>query len=109
MSNSSINTISFQTVYDLLHILSLKAQAALSNVTYIRFFPLIFHINKTVNGRGDDAMPTGLMMVNNDLEGMWVGGKWAWLNLCLYPGIGLEGLRKPRNMLVRRAEFRVKI
>ena len=73
MSNSPINTISFQTVYDLLHFLSLKVQAALSNVTYIRFFPPIFHINKTVSGREDDAMLTGLMMVDNELEGMGGG------------------------------------
>jgi hypothetical protein len=92
-----------------LYFLSLKAQAALSNVTYIRFFPSIFHINKTVSGREDDAMLTGLMMMDNYLEGIWGGGKWAWPNLSLCPGIGLEGLRKPRNMLVRRAEFRVKI
>jgi hypothetical protein len=57
-----MNTISFQTVYDLLYILGLKAQAALSNVTYIRFFPSIFLINKTVSGREDDAMLTGLMI-----------------------------------------------
>jgi hypothetical protein len=74
VSNSPINTISFQTVYDLLYFLSLKAQVALSNLTYIRFFPSIFHINKTVSGREDDAMLTGLMMVDNDLEGILGGG-----------------------------------
>ena len=69
ISNSPINTIGFLTVYDPLYFLSLKAQAAHRNVTYIRFFPSIFHINMTVSGREDDAMLTGLM-VDNDLE--WI-------------------------------------
>jgi hypothetical protein len=71
MSSSPINTISFQNVYDPLHFLSLKAPAALSNATYIRFFPSIFHIKKSRSGREDDTMLTGLMMMDNELEGIW--------------------------------------
>jgi hypothetical protein len=47
------------------------AQATLTNVTFIRFFTSIFHIKKTLSGREDDTMLTGLVIMDNDLEGIW--------------------------------------
>jgi hypothetical protein len=52
-------------------ILYYDARPTKQNITYIRSFPSIFHIKKTVSGREDDALLTGLMMVDNDFGGIW--------------------------------------